>query len=162
MKTVEVCTAQYGYSGADGLDTTFATLEAVTKTNGHDEPGGWLFAPPKWLVHEFKYKGMAWDEYARVYAELLRIRYSLRAAVYERLCVSLAATAQGGHARVVLKCYCAASVIHECHRRLAADILVKIGNSVMQARGVDCLFTRGDEIQRVQVVAEPEKLLSPF
>lgn len=99
----------------DAVEKGRATLETL------------LLAPSRAMVSEYKFKGRGPDAeaaYTRKYLDLLRWRY----AAYEDQFVDLL-----DKGRIVLTCFCPPGEF--CHRRLAVDVLTKIG----QRHGVEVI-----------------------
>lgn len=111
--TLRVSTARISYGGADRLDVTSRTADPV----------GRAFAPPWSLVGPLVAKRRAgtltdadWAEYEKRYVTLMRSSYMLRRPAWEDLL---------SRERVVLVCYCTDKT--QCHRRILAEILGKLG-----------------------------------
>jgi uncharacterized protein YeaO (DUF488 family) len=99
----DVYTGRIGYKGTDGLDITVKS-------------GDPCFAPSWSIVSNIKACNITEEEYTREYYRLMRISYvKNRARWNEALAMP----------RVTLLCYCRKGVF--CHRKLLADILVKLG-----------------------------------
>lgn len=122
---LDVYTARMGYRGPDFLDVSLQgnMRRGDTAAGGH-RGIGFLFAPPPWLVYphlllrkEGRETPESQAEYRERYLELLRERYRGpgRRAFDEVL----------SWPRVVLLCFCKPDEF--CHRKLLAEVLVKVG-----------------------------------
>jgi uncharacterized protein YeaO (DUF488 family) len=100
---LEVYTGRIGYKGTDGLDITVKS-------------GDPCFAPSWAIVSNVKAGKISEDEYIREYYRLMRVSYVKNRARWNEILVL---------SRVTLLCYCRKGDF--CHRKLLADILVKLG-----------------------------------
>lgn len=142
--TIEVCTGHISRPG--GIDISARTLD----WKDADEtkiPGGWLLAPMPWFERQRKRArgGLKWREFEKRYTDVLRMRFAMRAPLYGAWIEQLAAR---GDRRIVLTCDCKASLFKplECHRAIAAGILITVGNGLADKGLIDVRFTDGGEL----------------
>lgn len=102
---VEIWTGRIGCGDPDAIDVTVK--------------GGSVFGPTWDMVMGWKSGRLSWrSEYERQYMQLMRERYRLNRRPFEEVLK---------RDRVVLCCYCGTP--EHCHRRLLAEILVKLGGT---------------------------------
>ncbi len=99
-------TAQYRYSGVERLDIT---------VKGKD-PIGRYFAPTWNMVMGSKEKKISWDEYKRMYQDLMRESYWQNKEIWFEIL---------NRDEVTLVCFCNSGDL--CHRYLLAEYLTKLG-----------------------------------
>lgn len=108
---LEVFTSTIRYSGEDRLDISIKSAGEV----------GRIFAPTWDMVMGTKEGRYTEEEYTTMYLELMRFSYRHYRTKWDRLLQKQ---------RIVLLCYCKAGDF--CHRRLLAEILVKLGAVYME------------------------------
>ena len=110
---MKLYTAQYRYSGDDRLDIT---------VKGRD-PVGRIFAPSWKLVMGSKEGKITWNEYQKMYRELMRNSYRQHRDTWDNIL---------NRDEVTLVCFCKSDSF--CHRYLVADYLVKLGAGYLGER----------------------------
>jgi len=100
---LQVYTSTIRYSGSDKLDVSVKS-------------GSIVFSPTWQMVLDHKTGVLSDEHYTDMYYNLMRISYKDNPDAWELLLFK---------GRVVLCCYCKPGDF--CHRRLLADILVKLG-----------------------------------
>lgn len=103
---MKLYTAQYNYSGCDRLDIT---------VKGKD-PIGNIFAPSWKMVMGSKDGKLSWDEYSRLYINLMRQSYQQNKDIWNEIL---------GRDEVTLVCFCKAG--DSCHRYLLVEYFSKLG-----------------------------------
>lgn len=101
--SVQLWTAQYNYPGEDRHDITVKS-------------GDLVFAPNWQLVTAYKNNQITWEEYTQQYLELMRQSYQTQKQHWLNLLQKPSIT---------LVCFCSDHT--HCHRKLLAEILIKVG-----------------------------------
>ena len=110
---MKLYTAQYRYSGDDRLDITI---------KGKD-PIGRIFAPSWKMVMGSKEGKISWDEYQKMYRELMQNAYRQHRDTWDNIL---------NRDEVTLVCFCKSDPT--CHRYLLADYFSKLGAEYLGER----------------------------
>ena len=108
---MKIFTSRVGYKGKPGELVLDTTAKSATGLGTH-------FAPEWEMVNALKDNDITWEEYATWYRAHLRWRYYEDHKPFRKVLEFDV---------VVLLCYCATD--EYCHRRLLAEVLVKVAQS---------------------------------
>ncbi len=110
---MKLYTAQYRYPGDDRLDIT---------VKGKD-PIGRIFAPSWKMVMGSKEGKISWDEYQKMYQELMQNSYRQHRDTWDNIL---------NRDEVTLVCFCKSD--SSCHRYLLADYFSNLGAEYLGER----------------------------
>jgi len=126
---IEVWTARISYRGLDRLD--------VSRKSGNET--GIVFAPSWKILGPYlalrrvaPINSEQWQRYTEAYTQEMRVSYRRHRVVWEALLEGNATLAGPDSETVTLCCYCVDP--SRCHRTILAEILGKLGATVMGER----------------------------
>jgi uncharacterized protein YeaO (DUF488 family) len=128
-----VYTSQFRYDGPDRLDITRGSKHADPKIREAFAPSWRLLNWGKAQLANAKTdaaRDWAWMSYEARYTEAMRLSYKKHRTTWDGVL---------SRDRVVLVCFCAKNP-HQCHRRVLADILQKLGATDVGEVPVDHQF----------------------